>query len=621
MFRLVNANYSIFFCYIQVRIEVHKVKEKRKNGVARLLELSGQKKYLLILGCLLGAVATVLQFIPAILSYLAMMSVMNSISTATGIEVIYVKKLAWVAFTCFLTYGLLFYVASMCTHIAAFDILYSLRLNLARKLSRLGMGYFQNTSSGKIKQVMSDDVENIEKFIAHHLVDMVSAFAVLLISAVSMIMVDWRLAIAAFLPTVLGIISYIKSYSTEGNKQLTEQYYREITEISGTTVEYVNGMPVLKIFGGTGRSLKRLEEQIVRHERALKSWSRSFAKPIAGFSTAIASPLAFILPIGILLSLLEPDLTTFLPRFFFFLLVGVSMNLPLSKLLFLVSMMSKITEGIRHIDNLLYIEEMEEPGNPKTPAHNGICFEHVSFAYEEKDVLHDISFTIKPGETVGIVGPSGGGKSTIAQLIARFFDVNQGSIQIGDVDIRNITIHELMESISFVFQEVYMFCDTIENNIRMGRDVTYEEVVNAAKAAQADEFIRKLPKGYETVLGEEGIVLSGGEQQRLSIARAILKNAPIVILDEATAYADAENESKIQDAFVELTQNKTVLVIAHRLSTITGADKIFVLDEGYLREVGTHKELLEQKGLYAHLYEAYTGAQNWNLKGSMGEKI
>ncbi len=590
--------------------------EKRKSGMKRLLELSEQKKYLILAGCILGGTGTVVQFIPAILAYQAMLSVTNSIAARAPFDAGYISKLAWEALGCFAGYGLLFYLGSMCTHVAAFDILYSLRIKIADKLSRLGMGYFQGTSSGSVKQVMNDDVENIEKFIAHHTVDLVSAFAVLGISAITMCYVEVRLAMAAFLPVILGIIVYGKSYSASRNKILTEEYYREISSMSGTTVEYVNGMSVLKIFGHAGTSLKRLEDHIIRHGKALKSWSRAFATPISFFSTAISSPLTLIIPVGVILSFREPDLSVFLPRFFFFLLVGASMNLPLSKLMFLVSMMSKITEGVKHIDLLLYAEEIKEPLTPAKPKDNSIQFEGVCFSYGKEEVLHQVSFSILPGEIVGLVGPSGGGKSTIAQLIARFWDVQKGSILIGGVDIREIPVEKLMDTVAFVFQEIYMFRDTIENNIRMGSKASRQEVIAAARAAQADQFIQALPKGYATVLGEDGIALSGGEQQRISIARAILKDSPIVILDEATAYADAENEAKIQDAFSELTRNKTVLVIAHRLSTITGADKILVVEDGYLKETGTHEVLMDQQGTYAKLYQAYIGTQNWNLKGS-----
>ena len=466
---------------------------------------------------------------------------------------------------------------------------------------------------------MNDDVENIEKFIAHHTVDIISAISVLVVSIAAMCFIDIRLTIAGLMPTLIGIFIYVKNYSSTKNKELTENYYKEISAMSGTTIEYANGMSVLKIFGQTGTSLKRLEDHIHSHGEALKAWSRGFATPISAFSTAISSPLTLIIPVGIFISFQTSELITFLPRFFFFLLVGSSMNLPLNKLMFLVSMLQKNLEGLRHIDDILNAQEIIYPSESHTPGDNSITFKNVSFSYEEDEVLHNISFSIAAGETVGLVGPSGGGKSTIAQLIARFWDVQKGEILIGGKNIKELSAENLMKNVSFVFQDIYMFRDTIENNIRMGSKAPYEEVVAAAKAAQAHEFICRLPKGYDTVLGKDTAHLSGGEQQRISIARAILKNAPIIILDEATAYADSENEAKIQDAFSELTKGKTVLVIAHRLSTITGADKILVVENGYMKEIGTHNELIENHGLYNRLYNAYTHSQNWALKTTAKE--
>lgn len=591
---------------------------KNKTGIARLLQLAGQKKILIIVGCALGAIATILQFFPAILSYQAMMHVAECLMNNLTYDKGYLTKLAMEAILCFVGYAILFNLGSICAHVAAFDILYGLRIKISEKLSKLGMGYFASHSSGSVKQVMNDDVENIEKFIAHHTIDIVSAVSVLVVSIITMCAIDIRLAIAAIIPSFFGIMLYVKSYASPENARLTKEYYKEISAMSATTVEYVNGMPVLKVFGQAGSSLKRLEHDIIAHGKALREWSNSFNKPFSGFSTAIACPLTVIVPVGVVISFSTDSIELFIPKFFFFLLVGVSMNLPLNKLMFLVSMMQKNIEGIRHVDNILYAEEIPEAKNEEQPKDNSITFRNVCFGYEEEEVLHNVSFSIKEGETIGLVGPSGGGKSTIAQLIARFWDVRKGEILIGGIDIRNITSETLMQTVAFVFQDIYMFHDTIENNIKMGKEATREEVMEAAKAAQIHDFICSLPDGYDTMLGE-GTQLSGGEQQRVSIARAILKDAPIIILDEATAYADAENEAKIQDAFSELTKGKTVLVIAHRLSTITGADRILAVENGYLKESGTHEELLQKGGLYSRIYEAYSRSEVWKLREQKGE--
>jgi ATP-binding cassette subfamily B protein len=426
--------------------------------------------------------------------------------------------------------------------------------------------------------------------------------------------VDWRLMLAALVSMPLGVFLYARQYASPGSKDAMERYYTGIANLNSTAVEFVNGMPVLKIFNQAGAAVLRFVNDIKAHAKLIRDWSKTYTGSYAGFVTAIGSPLSFILPVGIILGFFESDLPAYIPKLIFFFLVGGSMNIPLHKLLYLASLMQRNVEGVKHIDEILYAEEIPETAEPKTPADNSVEFEEVSFSYGDREVLHRISFRVEPGQLAGIVGPSGGGKTTIAQLAVRFWDIPQGRIRVGGVDIRDISVSELMNRVAFVFQEVYLFRDTIENNIRMGNAGTSAgDVRRAARAAQAEEFILKIPGGYNAVIGENNAHLSGGEAQRIAIARAILKDAPIIILDEATAYADAENEAKIQGAFAELTVGKTVLAIAHRLSTIQHADQILVVEDGVIIERGGHEDLMRKNGLYMRLVESYYRTQNWTL--------
>lgn len=588
--------------------------QKRKNGVSRLLEIAGTKKWLVIAACVLGAAATFLQFFPAVLVYQGVMELVRCAGDLSAVNRPYLWRLAYFMLACFAGFAVLLYTANILSHIAAFNILYELRTKLAEKLSRLGLGYFTKSASGAIKQVLSGDVESIELFVAHHTVDMTSAAVIPVIALIAMGIMDWRLMLAALVSVPLGIFIYARKYASADSQAAMEQYYKGMANLNSTAVEFVNGMPVLKVFNQTSLAMARFITDIKTHAKLIRDWSKTYTGAYAGFVTAIGSALAFILPAGVILGFFEPSLPAYIPKLIFFLLVGGSMNIPLHKLMFLASLMQRNVEGVRHIDEILYAEEIPQAAQPKMPADSSITFEDVSFSYGEREVLHNVSFRVETGQLAGIVGPSGGGKTTIGQLTVRFWDIRQGHIRIGGVDIRDIAVSELMKRIAFVFQEVYLFRDTIENNIRMGNvEAGMEEVRQAARAAQAESFILKTPGGYNAVIGEKGVHLSGGEAQRISIARAILKDAPIIILDEATAYADAENEAKIQAAFAELTVGKTVMVIAHRLSTIRHADQILVVNEGSIVERGRHEELIARGGLYMRLIETYRRAQSWAL--------
>jgi ATP-binding cassette subfamily B protein len=389
------------------------------------------------------------------------------------------------------------------------------------------------------------------------------------------------------------------------------RYYEEIARLNTGATEFVNGMPVVKIFNRAGAAVGRFAADITAHANMVREWFESYTLIYSVFMTLIGSSLSLILPVGVIIALFETDLSKFVPKLVFFLIVGGMLGTPLHKLLFIGSLMTENSEGIKHIDDILYADELLDSENPQQPVDGSLEFENVVFSHGEEEVLHGISFRVESGQLVGLVGPSGGGKTTIAQLAARFWDVREGSIRLGGVDVRSIAIETLMDNIAFVFQDTYIFRDTVEANIRMGnRTANMEDVQRAARAAQVNKFISRLPQGYATVLGEQSVHLSGGEKQRIAIARAILKSLPVIILDEATAHADAENESRIQAAFAELTGGKTVLVIAHNLSSIRDADCILVVDGGRITERGAHDELMELSGLYKTMMSLHDRAQN-----------
>jgi ATP-binding cassette subfamily B protein len=596
--------------------------KKQKTGVPRLLEIAGSKKLYIIAACVIGTGSAFLQFFPTVLAYDGIIEIVRHGTDLSAVNTAYMIRLAVLMLACFAGFAVLLYVSLILSHVAAFNILYSIRMKIAAKLSRLSLGYFSNSRSGAIKQVMSGEVENIELFVAHHTVDISCAVAVPVAAFIIMALVDWRLMLAAMITLPISAAVYGSYYGSPESRKKMEQYYRELANLNASVVEFVNGMPVLKIFNTAGTIVRRMTCDINAHSKMVREWSAGFSGTYAGFLTIIGSPLSFIIPVGVALSFFEQDLAVFVPKFIFFLLVGGSMNLPLHKLMYLGSLMSRNVEGVKHIDEILLAEELPDAASAKKPADSSIEFEDVRFSYNKTEVLHGIRFRAESGSLVGLVGPSGGGKTTIAQLAARFWDIDSGHILIGGVDIRDMPISRLMESTAFVFQDVYMFRDTVENNIRMGNSrASMEELKQAARAAQAEEFILEMKKGYQTILGEGAARLSGGEAQRIAIARAILKNAPIIILDEATAYADAENEAKIQAAFAELTLGKTVLVIAHRLSAIRHADQILVIDKGRITERGRHDELIEKDGLYRRMVELYHRSQDWTFDVSKKEGL
>ena len=597
-----------------------KEKLKKKKGIARLFEIAGERKGLLILAGILSAGSATCMLVPYWSVYRVLQELLLHASDLEKIDSGILIYWGWFAFFGLIGGLLLLYAALMASHVAAFRILYGLRIKLSEHIGRLSLGYLNGTSTGSIKKIMEQNVEKIENFIAHTIPDLVNVLAtVTLMFIIFFSLNGWMAAICLFC-IALSIGLQFANFFGKKAQEFTKIYFDTQERMSASAVQYVRGMPVVKIFGQSVRSFRRFNSEIEAYKESALKVCDTYEPGMVVFTILLNSLITFILPIGLLLLSHEPQNLALAAVYLFFIIMGPGVASPIYKLMFLGSGTREIDEGVERIDRIFAEPSVPEAQTPQVPAGYDIEFLKVSFAYENKaettrtEALRDITFTARQGEITALVGPSGSGKSTVANLIPRFWDVAEGEIRIGGVNIKNIPTEKLMDIVSFVFQDSFLFFDTLYENIRVGNSSAgREEVIAAAKAAQCHEFIESLPQGYETRIGDEGVYLSGGESQRVCVARAILKNAPILVLDEATAFADPENEYKMQQALQHLIQNKTVIIIAHRLSSIISAQQIIVLNEGKLVQHGKHEILSKTEGLYKNMWDAYTDAFRWEL--------
>ena len=595
---------------------------KRKTGLARLIEIAGTKRRLLIGAMLLAVITAIVQFVPIIAVYNILIELAEHALDPSLIDKAYIWLWSYIALGAFFAFGVLTFASLMLSHIAAFNILYEIRMQLVQKMVRLPLGFFSRRASGELKKIMSDDVERIELFIAHHIPDIVTALLFPLILVSYMFAVDWRLAIVVL--AVLAMAFYVmgRMYTGKKIREVSKRYVETLGRMNASIVEYIRGIQVVKTFTESTNAYRKLNDDIKEYRKFANEVNVQYQPTYVGFLTILSSALLFIIPVAVWLLVGSASYATFVPVLLMFLFFGVAVFFPVLKLLWIGSFLNQNNMGVQKIDDILYMDEIEEPDIPRHPKDASVEFRNVSFAYDTTPILKAISFISHPGTITALVGPSGAGKSTVAMLAARFWDVQSGEILIGGVPVKEIPTSVLMDNVAFVFQDNMLFFDTIEENIRMGnKTATFEEVARAACAAQCHEFIESLTNGYQTLVGEGGIYLSGGEAQRIALARAILKDSPIILLDEATAFADPENEGKILAAFSHLIKGKTVLVIAHRLSTITNADRILYVDKGVIAEQGTHEQLLALKGEYARMWETYNRAKRWTIGGKNNRKL
>lgn len=591
--------------------------KKTKSGMGRLLELASTKKPLIVVAMILSALASIASFIPYIAIFKIVQEILGSLPNLTALDANLLISYGWIAFGGVTLNILLYFGALACSHLAAFGTLYQLKVNFASHLAKVPLGFHVMIGSGKLRKIMDENIEKVEEFIAHQLPDIVAAFVAPVAMIVILLVVDWRLGLAALVGVIVAFIIQISLYGNEGSKKMMDKYQTSIEDMNNAAVEYVRGISVVKAFKQTVYSFRRLHDTIKAYTSMVIPYTLSWENSFSGFVTLVNNIYLFVVPVGILIGMGTGNYTEFAGTFVFYLLFVPAIASVLMKVMYVNSSSMRIINGVEAMDKLLAEPELPQPQRPKTVSSYDVQFKDVTFSYDkdkEVEALSEVSFVAHQGEVTAIVGPSGGGKSTIAHLIPRFFDVTGGQINLGGVDVRDMKSNYLMQQVSFVFQDVFLFKQSVMDNIRMGNTgASDEQVMNAAKAAQCHDFIMKLPNGYKTVIGTRGVHLSGGEKQRIAIARAIVKDAPVVVLDEATAFSDPENEHLIQKAFETLMKGKTVIMIAHRLSTIQSANKIIVVDNGKVIEQGTHDELMKQKKKYYDMWQVYTATVSWSM--------
>lgn len=583
---------------------------KRESPYKGIFRFASAKKQQLTFSVILSVLSSVFGIVPYIAVAVLLQSALEGILTIE--RVILLPVIALVGF--FLKHWL-YAKSTLCSHKAAYEIIKNIRTAIMRKMAKVSMGTVQSKSSGEFKQLVMDDADRLEIPIAHAIPEMIASTLAPILVILYLLFIDWRMALAALATGVIGNVIYYCMLIGRGD--MMTEYMAANANMNGTIVEYVNGMEVIKAFNQTASSMDRFKTSVLKVRDVTTKWYRH-CWPFMSISQAVLpSSIAFVLPVG--MALFSGGAVS-LSELILCILLSMAIVGSLQTFLDFWESTAVVAEVQPRIQALLDMEELPEPAQPKHGDGADVELKDVHFGYGDSEVIHGISFTAKEGTVTALVGPSGSGKSTLAKLIARFWDVDAGAILVGGADIREIALPELMEQISFVSQDNFLFNMSLRDNIRIGKpDATDKEVEWAASQAGCDEFIARFPQGYDTNAGDAGARLSGGERQRIAIARAILKNAPIVILDEATAFTDPENEDKLQQSIDRLTQGKTLIVIAHRLSTIMYADQILVLEDGQITARGTHEQLLAGSETYLDMWKAHISAMDWSMNQEENE--
>lgn len=593
--------------------------EKQKNGeLSRMFGYAGKFHVLTVLGCVLSGISTILSMLPFVCIWLVIRDLIHAfaagdISLATGSA-----HYAWMAVVFAAASILIYFIALNCTHLAAFRTATNMRKSAIHHIVTLPLGYFSQNASGRLRNIIDDNAGLTEGFLAHQLPDLTGAAVMPAAVIILIFLFDWRLGICCLIPMGISVI-FLKQMMGGDNAQFMGKYMTALETMNKEAVEYIRGIPVVKVFQQTIYSFKNFHAAIEEYEKFASGYALKCRIPLTGFTVTLNGTFVLLIPVAMFIlsgvsgqAAYENVVLDFLFYSLFTPVCATMMN----RIMFASEQLMAAKSAVSRVDEILQEKPLKEPEHPLIPADASIVFSDVSFAYPgaKEKALDHISFEVPAGKTVALVGASGSGKSTAASLIPRFYDVQSGSVTIGGVDVRNIEKQELMKRVAFVFQNTCLFKDTLLNNIKAARpDATREEVLKAADEAQCKDIIDRLPDGLDTLVGTGGTYLSGGENQRIALARAILKDAPIIVLDEATAFADAENEHQIQLAFERLTQNKTVMMIAHRLSTIQDADLILVFKEGQIAERGTHEELVALNGIYSSMWKDYQTSIAWKV--------
>lgn len=584
---------------------------KKSSDLSRLLGYAGGRRVLTYLSWVLSAVSALVALVPFWYIWRILKEVLETAPDFAA--AIHIVPWGWRAVG-FAVLSVLLYIAGlMCSHLAAFRIATNLRLALTEHIARLPLGQIQVSGSGKLRRTIADTAGAAETFLAHQLPDQYRAMATVAGLLVLLLAFDWRLGLLSLLPVALGFACMSAMTGKSMQEKMTE-YQNALADMSNQAVEYVRGIPVVKTFGQTVFSFKKFKDTIDNYQRWTIAYTKQLRGPMTAYTLAVNSVFVFLIVGGFWLSGKGVTAALLLDLLFYIIITPV-ISLTLSKLMLMSENTMLVTDALKRMDAVLTAPALSRPEQPQSPKDSAVTFDHVTFSYDgTKNALEDISLTIGAGETAALVGPSGGGKSTLASLAARFFDPTSGAVSIGGVNVKDMDPGQLMNTVSFVLQNSHLIKASILDNVRLGRpDASETQVMAALEQAQCMDIIEKFPQGVHTVIGSQGVYLSGGEMQRIAIARAILKDAPVLILDEATAFADPDNERKVQAALTRLAQGRTVLMIAHRLSTVTGADKIFVLEEGRLVQQGSFVQLSQSPGLFGRMWNEYQQSVAWNV--------
>ena len=584
---------------------------KKQSDLSRLMGYAGNYRYFTYASWVLSAVSALVALVPFVYIWKILRDVLNAAPDYA--QAVNIPHYGWMAVLFAVLAYLIYIAALMCSHLSAFRVATNLRLEVSEHLATLPLGFTETFGSGKLRKIIHESTGAAETFLAHQLPDKYNAMATPIGLLVLLLVFDWRLGLLSLVPVALGFV-IMSAMTGRRMADKMRQYGNALESMSNEAVEYVRGISVVKTFGQSVFSFKKFKATIDEYEKWVIAYTKELRMPMMLYTAAINGVFAFLI-VGGLLFTWNGVTSEFLLNLLFYIIITPVISLTLTRIMYMSENELVVADALARVDSVLDAEPVPENDHPRHPKDASVSLKDVHFSYDGKtDVIKGVSLKIQPGQTVAFVGPSGGGKSTLANLICRFFDVQSGSVRVGEADVRDIPKEELMDTISFVFQNSRLLKGSILDNVRLGRpQATEAEVLAALKAAQCMDIVEKFPEGIHTVIGTKGVYLSGGEQQRIAIARAMLKNAPILMLDEATAFADPDNEAKVQAAFAQLAKGKTVLMIAHRLSTVANADCIYVVQDGQIAESGTKDELCAQNGLFARMWQEYQASVQWKV--------
>ena len=584
---------------------------KKQSDLSRLMGYAGNYRYFTYASWVLSAVSALVALVPFVYIWKILRDVLNAAPDYA--QAVNIPHYGWMAVLFAVLAYIIYIAALMCSHLSAFRVATNLRLEVSEHLATLPLGFTETFGSGKLRKIIHESTGAAETFLAHQLPDKYNAMATPIGLLVLLLVFDWRLGLLSLVPVALGFV-IMSAMTGRRMADKMRQYGNALESMSNEAVEYVRGIPVVKTFGQSVFSFKKFKATIDEYEKWVIAYTKELRMPMMLYTAAINGVFAFLI-VGGLLFTRNGVTSEFLLNLLFYIIITPVISLTLTRIMYMSENELVVADALARVDSVLDAEPVPENDHPRHPKDASVSLKDVHFSYDGKtDVIKGVSLKIQPGQTVAFVGPSGGGKSTLANLICRFFDVQSGSVRVGEADVRDIPKEELMDTISFVFQNSRLLKGSILDNVRLGRaQATEAEVLAALKAAQCMDIVEKFPEGIHTAIGTKGVYLSGGEQQRIAIARAMLKNAPILILDEATAFADPDNEAKVQAAFAQLAKGKTVLMIAHRLSTVANADCIYVVQDGQIVESGTKDELCAQNGLFARMWQEYQASVQWKV--------